>query len=158
LNDGEMASMLTYSPYPYTLVMAMAWLKDVACASQQNRVLYWAVVERETEQFMGIIGFSLYREHDKAEMHYWIGKPYWNRGYATEAAKALIPFVFLQAPIHRLEIHHFTRNIASGRVIEKCGFIFEGELRAYIKRFGKYENVKFYSLLENEVELKKNLL
>ncbi|MDR0444743.1 MAG: GNAT family N-acetyltransferase [Puniceicoccales bacterium] len=153
LNDREVAEGLTYSPYPYTHDMAVAWLKDVAFASQQDRVLYWAITDGEMEKFMGIVGFSLYREHDKAEMHYWLGRPYWNCGYATEVAKALIPFIFAKVQIQRLEINHFTRNGASRRVIEKCGFVYEGELRAYVKRFGKYEDVKFYSLLKSEVKL-----
>jgi RimJ/RimL family protein N-acetyltransferase len=152
LNDREVADGLTYSPYPYTLDTAKTWLKDVAFATQQGQSLYWAITHRESGTFMGTIGFSLCRIHDKAEMHYWLGRPYWNHGYTTEAAKALIPFVFAQERIHRLEVNHFTRNIASERVIEKCGFIFEGELRSYVKRFGRYENVRIYSLLENELE------
>jgi RimJ/RimL family protein N-acetyltransferase len=156
LNDREVADGLTYSPYPYTLDTAKTWLKDVAFAAQQGQSLYWAITHRESRAFMGTIGFSLCRMHDKAEMHYWLGRSYWNHGYMTEAAKALIPFIFAQEHIHRLEVNHFTRNVASERVIEKCGFIFEGELRAYVKRFGRYENVRFYSLLKSELEGEKD--
>jgi RimJ/RimL family protein N-acetyltransferase len=156
LNNFEVAEGLTYSPYPYTLDMAKTWLKDVAFAAQQGQSLYWAITHREGGVFMGIIGFSLCRIHDKAEMHYWLGRPYWNHGYTTEAAKTLIPFIFAQERIHRLEVNHFTRNIASQHVIEKCGFVFEGELRSYAKRFERYENVRFYSLLKNELEGKKD--
>jgi RimJ/RimL family protein N-acetyltransferase len=153
LNDCEVAEGLTYSPYPYTHDVAVGWLKNVAFASQQDQVLYWAIADGKMGQFMGIAGFSLHQEHDKAEMHYWLGRPYWNHGYATEAAKALILFIFSRAQMHRLEINHFTRNGASRRVIEKCGFVFEGESRACVKRFGRYEDVRFYGLLKSEVEL-----
>jgi RimJ/RimL family protein N-acetyltransferase len=158
LNDFEVANGLTYSPYPYTLDMAKTWLKDVSFAAQQDQSMYWAIVHRESGGFMGTIGFSFYRIHDRAEMHYWLGRPYWNGGYTTEAAKALIPFIFAQQPVQRLEINHFTRNLASRRVIEKCGFFFEGELRAYVKRFERYEDVRFYSLLRNEVKERQKSL
>jgi RimJ/RimL family protein N-acetyltransferase len=157
LNDPEVAKGLTYSPYPYTLEMAVQWLRDVAFASQRDQVRYWAITPREGGNFLGLIGFSLFREHDKAEMHYWLGRPFWNRGYATEAARAMIPFLFTQeAALQRLEVNHRTCNSASGRVIEKCGFVFEGELRSYVKRFGHHDDVRFYSLLRREV-MKKDL-
>ncbi|MDR3143552.1 MAG: GNAT family N-acetyltransferase [Puniceicoccales bacterium] len=152
LNDLEVAKGLTYSPYPYTLEMAAQWLQEVAFASQRDQVRYWAITPREGGNFLGILGFSLCRTHDKAEMHYWLGRPFWNRGYTTEAALAMIPFIFTQeATLQRLEINYRTCNSASGRVIEKCGFVFEGELRAYVKRFGHYDDVRFYSLLRREV-------
>jgi len=153
LNDPGVGKGLTYSPYPYSLDVAVRWLKDVAFASQQDQSRYWALTRRDDGGFLGILGFSFCRTHDRAEMHYWVGRPFWNHGYATEAARAMIPVIFAQEPsLRRLEINHRSGNLASRRVVEKCGFVFEGELRSYVKRFGQHDNVRFYSLLREEVE------
>ncbi len=58
------------------------------------------------------------------EIGYWIGKPYWGRGYATEALRA---FVFEATELGALEAGHFADNPASGRVLEKAGFVYTGE-------------------------------
>ncbi|MDR1457965.1 MAG: GNAT family N-acetyltransferase [Puniceicoccales bacterium] len=94
----------------------------------------------------------MFQEHDKAEMHYWIGKPYWGNGYCTTAGRLVIDYCFKVMKLHRLEVNHMTRNIGSRRVIEKCGFVFENEAIDYVKRFGKYENVMFYSLLMDDLK------
>jgi RimJ/RimL family protein N-acetyltransferase len=58
------------------------------------------------------------------EIGYWIGKPYWGRGYATEALRA---FVFEATELGALEAGHFADNPASGRVLERAGFVYTGE-------------------------------
>ena len=57
----------------------------------------------------------------RAELGYWIGVPWWNRGYATEAGRALLDFGFGTLGLHRIMAHHMMRNPASGRVMQKLG-------------------------------------
>jgi len=77
-----------------------------------------------------LIGCVGYRAHDKAhaEMGYWIGKPYWGLGYATEAARAIILHAFQKEAFGYLTVGHFRENPASARVIAKLGFERSGEL------------------------------
>jgi RimJ/RimL family protein N-acetyltransferase len=112
---------------------------------------FWGIRARD-DQFMGTTGLSLFPEHKKAELHYWLGKDYWGKGYGTETAKRIIAYAFQNFKIERLEVNHMTRNLRSQRVIEKCGFAFEGTMRSYVKRFENFEDVKFYSLLRKEFE------
>jgi RimJ/RimL family protein N-acetyltransferase len=61
-------------------------------------------------------------------MGYWIGKPYWGMGYATEAARALILHAFHKERFDYLTVGHFKENPASARVIAKLGFEPSGEV------------------------------
>jgi RimJ/RimL family protein N-acetyltransferase len=61
-------------------------------------------------------------------MGYWMGKPYWGFGYATEAARALVLYIFAQEAFDYLTIGHFRENPASARVIAKLGFEPAGEV------------------------------
>jgi RimJ/RimL family protein N-acetyltransferase len=83
-------------------------------------------------------------------MGYWIGAPYWNRGYATEAARAVLRFAFDTVGLHRIYATHFTRNPASGRVMEKTGMQREGVWREHLMRGERFEDAVVYGILREE--------
>jgi RimJ/RimL family protein N-acetyltransferase len=87
---------------------------------------------------------------DRAEMHFWLGKKYWNKGYMTEVARRIVDYVFRDLEFNRLDINHLNVNIGSQRVIEKCGFKLECEKDDFCKKGNKYENMKFYRILRRE--------
>jgi RimJ/RimL family protein N-acetyltransferase len=89
-------------------------------------------------------------EHDRAELGYWIGKPFWGRGYATEAARALVQYGFDTLGLHRIYARHLTRNPASGRVLHKIGMTHEGYRRKHEKKWGIYEDDKLYGILRDD--------
>ena len=64
-----------------------------------------------------------------AEIDYWLGKNYWRRGLATEAMRLVLKFGFKKLKLHRIHAHTFEKNIASRKVLEKCGFKIEGIMR-----------------------------
>jgi len=90
------------------------------------------------------------REHHRAELGYWIAKESWNCGYATEASQAVIDFGFGTLGLHRIQARHLVRNPASGRVMEKLGMQQEGIERDSIIKWGRYESLVVYSILEPE--------
>lgn len=156
INTEAVCNNLSYTPHPYTMEMAENWMRNVNAGMANGNCRYWSMCDRSNEQFIGSMGLSLYRDQEGAEMHYWLGEPFWNNGYCTEAAKRVIIYVFEDLKLHRLQITHRENNIGSRRVIEKCGFVREGCMRDYLKRFGKFENVISYSMLNGEFfELKK---
>jgi RimJ/RimL family protein N-acetyltransferase len=71
-----------------------------------------------------------------AEIGYWIGKPWWGRGFATEAAQALVRHCFATVGIERLTCCHFVDNPASARVIRKLGFRLVGPCTAWCEARG----------------------
>ena len=90
-------------------------------------------------------------------MGYWIGVPYWNKGYCSEAAKALIGYGFDELGLNRVFAEHMVRNPASGRVMEKAGMTYEGTLRQHVKKWDRYEDLKVYGILRTELLRRLNV-
>jgi len=87
----------------------------------------WAIVRSEDDRLIGSCGFvSQSSERRSAEIGYWLGRPYWGKGYAVEAARALVRHGFEQMGLDRVEAKCFLENRAGQRVIEKLGMKFEG--------------------------------
>ena len=88
----------------------------------------WAIVRKASDEPIGCICYYLPSEsnigigpHD-AEVGYWVGRPWWNQGIATEALRLIIDYCFIEKGFHTLWADHFPDNPASGRVLQKCGF------------------------------------
>lgn len=92
----------------------------------------WAVELKETSEAIGCVGYlpasesNLDIEDEQCEVGYWIAKPYWNQGICTEAMRAVVDFCFNAKGFSVLWGDYFPENPASGRVMEKCGFIDTG--------------------------------
>lgn len=84
------------------------------------------------------------------EFGYWIAPSHWGQGYATEAVKLLVPYLFDHFQPERVQAHAMAGNVASARVLEKAGLVFEGTLRRAFYRRGVYHDVKMYSVLKGE--------
>jgi RimJ/RimL family protein N-acetyltransferase len=150
VNTKAVNSNMSYTPHPYTIEMAENWMRNINYGMEHGTCCYWAMCDRVSGDFIGSMGLSIFIEQDGGEMHYWIGEKFWNQGYCTEAAMGTLKHVFENLKFHRLQITHRKGNIGSRRVIEKCGFVLEGEFRDELKRFGTYENVMHYSMLAGE--------
>lgn len=94
----------------------------------------WAIVLRETGEAIGCIGYYTHAMsnidigiHD-CEVGYWLGRPYWNRGICTEALRLMVDYCHNVMHFDNIYADHFTGNPASGRVMEKCGFVDTGRL------------------------------
>lgn len=112
--DWSVASMTGRIPFPYSLDAAQLWLRGLADGEMVFGI-------EHAGELVGICGYTL--EGDgAAQIGYWIGKPYWGRGFATEAARALINHGFTKGGIKRFNGRHFADNLASARVIKKLGF------------------------------------
>jgi len=121
--NRRIAEMLGRMPHPYGEREARAFL-DGAREPARAGCTY-AVSLAENGAFIGCAGL-----HPRArglELGYWIGEPYWGRGYATEAAHALVDLAFRATAIERLHVSCRVINAASRRVIHKCGFQYAGQ-------------------------------
>ena len=93
----------------------------------------WAVVLKETNEPIGCMGYYPFGKSNieigknDAEVGYWIGKPHWNKGYCTEALQAMIRYCYEKKNFQTIWSDFFIDNPASGRVMEKCGFIDTGK-------------------------------
>ncbi|MBR5688275.1 MAG: GNAT family N-acetyltransferase [Prevotella sp.] len=93
----------------------------------------WAIELKETGEAIGAIGYGpscecqLPAREDEPLIGYWIAKPYWNQGICTEALRLMLNHIRQTTGIKSLISGHFIDNPASGRVMEKCGFVATGE-------------------------------
>lgn len=142
----------SYCEPVYSTEEEVGKLLDKYISSYDSNDYYrWAVIEKESGCCIGQIAFFLVDcKNHFAEIEYCIGTDFQNRGYASEAAKAVIAFGFEKAELHKIQICHRSNNLPSKRVIEKCGFTYEGTLRDYFFIDGKYFDRLYYSILRDE--------
>ncbi len=111
----------------------------------------WCIVEKATDKVVGTIGYMWYQQDNSAcEVGYSLARKCWNRGYMTEALKAVLDYSFRELGINRVEAQHETENPASGAVMRKCGMAKEGTLRSRLYNKGRYVDVDLYSILRRE--------
>ena len=154
----EIASTLENIPHPYKDGIAQRWISTHQEEFNRGNLINFAIVKRETIELCGAIELTIDNENYNAELGYWIGVPYWGRGYCTEAALKTIAYGFESLNLHKIYASHFTRNPASGRVLQKTGMICEGCLRQHIKHWGVYEDYAIYGILATEWHERKNKL
>ena len=100
---------------------AERWLATHDAARASGSEAVFAVTLGTDGTLVGSMGLHLFPQHDRAELGYWIGKPFWGRGYATDAARAVVRWGFESLGLERIFAYHMTANPASGRVMEKMG-------------------------------------
>ncbi len=150
--DRDIALMTVAIPHPYEDGMAEAWLRDSSEKFERDAALNFAITRRADKKLIGAIGLELEPEHQRGELGYWIGKPYWNLGYATEAAQAVVAYSFEVLKLNRIYAFHFTRNPASGRVLEKIGMRYEGCRRQHTKKWENFEDSIGYGILKADYD------
>lgn len=130
-DDAAIARMTLRMPHPYTPADAHAFV--AAAAQQDPRRAVTFLIEHEDQGPVGVIG--LFEDGDPApEVGYWIGRPFWGRGYATEALEGAMVWASRSWRRRALVSGHFADNPASGRVLEKAGFLYTGEVRQGFSR------------------------
>jgi RimJ/RimL family protein N-acetyltransferase len=144
----EVADTTLSVPHPYPAGGGSAWIAMHASAWERREQLPLAICARAApEEILGAIGLQLSMAHSHGEIGYWIGVDAWGHGYATEAARAVVAFAFMRLGLHRVQGRHFTRNAASGRIMQKIGMQFEGVHRDAFMRWGHFEDVAVYAIL-----------
>lgn len=115
--DMAVAGMTSDIPSPLTPRMAALWLqparRELRCAIELEGV------------FVGSVGYFV-RSSNVAELGFWLGRPWWGRGYVTEAARAILRQGLTDPGIVAFSASHFVDNPASQRVLGKLGFVTVG--------------------------------
>ena len=119
-NDRRIAENTARIPHPYKLADAEQF---IATVNKKGEAAYLITLHDKT--IIGACGL-MFRYDDTSEIGYWLGVPYWNKGYATEALHALIDYAFTDLTHDALQAGARVTNPASRRVLEKCGFQWTG--------------------------------
>jgi len=153
LNNRDVSRWLLMVPYPYPREGAIKYVRKCQRNWQKRADFLFAIISKDTGEFLGGGGLKCVDNgNQRAEMGYWLGKKHWNQGYATEAARLFLKFAFGHLKLHRVYAHMFESNVASSRVLEKCGFTREGIWREARMKFNHFQNLVFYSILKPEYE------
>lgn len=150
--DRRVAATTGMIPHPYPDGAAEEFIRLVTDGYVLGKAAVFAIAPRDTAHLIGCCGLHPEDDHGRAELGYWVGVPWWNLGYATEAAEAVVGWGFRERDLHRIFAGCFARNPASARVLEKLGFTFEGRAREHFRKWEVYEDVLHYGLLRSEWE------
>jgi RimJ/RimL family protein N-acetyltransferase len=133
-NNRKIAEMTSLIPHPYGVDDARAWVESL---SEEGSGWTFAITAKtEAGALVGACGYGRRPDWDEPEIGYWIGEPYWNRGYATEAVRAVIDHLFSVSDLDSLTAGCRVTNLASRRVIEKCGFQWTGAALFRVRALG----------------------
>ncbi len=106
-----------------TKLLLELWVKQYSLKGYYQ----WAIVLKETNEIIGAISFvHIWSELNKIEVGYCLGEEYWNNGYMSEALKRIIDFCFDDLEVQEVLAKHIVDNVASGKVMKKCGMKFIG--------------------------------
>lgn len=150
--DSSVASMMLNMPNPYENGAVTRWIINQKEDLKLGLAVNFAIVHRNNNCLMGAIGLAIHKDFERAMLTYWLGKPYWGCGYCTEAAQAVLRYGFEDLELNRIYGHHFKRNPASGRVMQKIGMSYEGCQRQHVKKWGAFQDVETYGILREDYE------
>jgi ribosomal-protein-alanine N-acetyltransferase len=148
--ENEIAATTLNIPHPYAEHDALNFLEKANEDFRAGRSVSFAISISPGRELRGAIGLTLADMHKHAELGYWIGVQFWGRGYATEAASAVVEFGFGTLHLHRICAHHFAGNTASRRVLEKIGMRHEGRFRQHIRKQDQFIDIENYGVLVEE--------
>ncbi len=144
-SDARIAAT-TRIPHPYPEHGARDFIAAQIDARQRGTAWTFAITDRD--ELAGVCGIEGIGGEDPPELGYWIGAPYWGRGYATAGVKLLLEFAFQNLLLDQVRAHALERNTASRRVLEKCGFAFLRTALHYDAALGNLEQMVAQYLIE----------
>ncbi|QOR34390.1 GNAT family N-acetyltransferase [Clostridium sp. 'deep sea'] len=149
--DEDVCKYLSWNPHfsiNHTKNIISNWLE---CYQKLN-CYNWVISLKKSKELIGTILITDIWESTRCvEIAYCIGKKYWNKGYATEALKAVSHFMFIDVNVNRIQAKHDIENIASGCVLNKAEMVHEGILRKNIIINGQLRDCCIYSLLKQDL-------
>ena len=149
----EKIQFMYAEPVYKTLDEVHGLLNKYISSYERSDYYRWAITDKDGHGCIGQIAFFLVDSNNNfAEIEYCIGSEFQCKGYATEATEALIGYGFEKIGLHKIQICTKTINLPSKKVIEKCGFTYEGTLRDYFYYNGEYVGRMYYSMLKDEYE------
>ncbi|WP_052891187.1 GNAT family N-acetyltransferase [Thermogemmatispora carboxidivorans] len=147
LNDEEIRRY--FSIYPTSDARAKERLEQLY---RDGKHIIFGVALKSNNRLIGLVGLKdINYINQTAEFYIIIGdRAVWGQGYGTEATKLMIRYGFMELNLNRIQTQDMEENIGGWRADEKAGFKYEGTLRQAILRFGKYHDIRVYSLLRSE--------
>ncbi|MBP1993750.1 GNAT family N-acetyltransferase [Paenibacillus eucommiae] len=148
--DEEVARTTLAIPHPYPDEAAEKWIETVRQSSEKGDSYAFAMIKKEDGALLGNMSMGVFQKHNRAELAYWVGKPYWGQGYATEAARRIVQFGFEDLELNRISAAAMTKNPGSYKVMIKIGMKLEGTFPQHVLKAGSFEDLVFYGIVRSD--------
>jgi [ribosomal protein S5]-alanine N-acetyltransferase len=145
LSNTRMSEHTLRFQHPYPVETAADWIRQHNAWAEKGIHLQWAIV-LPPDALVGTVSIALQEEPPLGDLGYWIDEASWNRGYATDATRAVIAWAFATLGLPRIEARCFASNAGSIRVLEKCGLSLEQRLPAHVVDEGQPHDVLVFSI------------
>jgi RimJ/RimL family protein N-acetyltransferase len=149
--ERDVASTTCAIPHPYKDGMAEEWISTHQPEFDKGVGINLAITLKDNQKsertiLIGAISIGIDQTDKIGELGYWVGNPYWNRGYCTEAANVILSYAFDVLKLTSIHAFFFKRNPASGRVLQKIGMHFEECFPKAVEKWGELEDLVKYSI------------
>jgi RimJ/RimL family protein N-acetyltransferase len=152
----EIADTALAIPHPYSLDSAKAWIAGQVFSFQQNTSLHFAIELQETDELIGAIELAQIDPISaQAELRFWVGKPWWGQGYASEAAREIIRYGFESLALNRIYAQFLSRIPRSGQLLRRLRMKKEGVLRQRARKWDAFEDVVLYAIVRDDLTAKR---
>ena len=155
LDNPEVIGNLIDTTPLYTLNDAETMIKLTHAAYDEDNGIAFAITRKSDQSLVGYCELELRTKHQRGKITYWIGRPFWWQGYATEAAKCVVRFGFEDLKLNRVFAYVLIDNSASAGVLKKAGLQLEGTQRQAAQKDGEFRDVEFYGLLRDDFQAAK---
>lgn len=155
LKDKEVAATTLMLPYPCDPDKANEIIERYIEEGKLKKSMHWAIIDFKSNEFMGGIRLVLNPLFNSAELGFWLGKKFWDKGFTFEASEKIIGFGFVELKLNRIEAHSMVENIASVKLLKKLGFKQEGLHRELVMKWDEYKDVKTFGLLKKDYTQKR---
>ncbi|OIJ13445.1 GNAT family N-acetyltransferase [Anaerobacillus alkalilacustris] len=152
----DLAKTTLHIPYPYPDGLAQQWITIINEKMKKGSSYTFAIVLKGSLEVVGCVMLNIALNHNRGELAYWIGKPYWDNGYATEASKCIIKFAFKDLHLNRIWACVMKKNKPSIGVMRKVGLRHEGTFPQHVLKWGVYEDVAYYGIVKEQYEAKNS--
>jgi [ribosomal protein S5]-alanine N-acetyltransferase len=155
MQSWDVVRYLALPPWPYLHGHALGWMNTYVNEWKRSKTAPFLIFEKESGEFVGTIGLRAGADGGGrptlGNVGYWIARPHWGKGYATQALKAVIAYGFDALGMNRVDACHLAENRASGRVMLRAGMRQEGIRRGYSKgRDGQWHDDVLYAILSSD--------
>jgi ribosomal-protein-alanine N-acetyltransferase len=148
--DFAVADTTLNIPHPYPDGAAEEFFSTHQAKYEKGEGIIFAITRKVGGSLIGGVGLDVTKRFRRAEIGYWIAKPFWNQGYATEAGRAVVAYGFSKGSLHKIVGTYLARNPASGRVMKKIGLAQEGLLREHVIKWDRFEDLVTCGILSTE--------
>lgn len=148
IKDKEVVKWTVNIPRPYPKDGAVKFIRKTHYKTKKKKGYTFGIILKEQNKLIGAVDLiNINWKNKNAELGYWLGKKYWNKGLMTEAVKLILKFAFEQLKLHKVYANLFEKNIGSKNVLEKSGFKLEGKFKEARFKHNKWQNELKYGIL-----------